>query len=348
MKYFIFITILLSVSISGKAQIETHWIDTTIFPKHEMSYFFTNRKLKETDDGSVAFRNRWIQQTDNIYFCLFDYDTDSILLKYQATKTCAKDVFPTEAVENNMFHRILYDLIVSKGIKRINFIMPGYSKTFKDQVYNYMYRMEEQYGDALQENTLFVLFAWGTEAAPQLYYRAKRSANKASNDFAIFLHLLEDVQADSAFNAKYMEDVKINLVCMSMGNQLLKRYMIKREQQGIDFVPVFDWTVLIGSDASHDSFDEGKGFDNLELISDSVLVLVNRKDGPLKMSRWMNGKTRLGISGPKHMETLPDNVKVWDITNLIAWEDLPAFGHDYFLRNQVIRDSLIHMQSEFP
>ncbi|MCK5134388.1 MAG: alpha/beta hydrolase [Bacteroidales bacterium] len=348
MRCFVFIIILFFVSKSGNAQIETHWADTTIHPESEKAYFFTNRKPKKTDDGSVAFRNRWTRQTDNLYFCLFDYEGDSILLKYQATKTCEKHEFPTDAVENNMFHRIFYDLTVRKGIKRINFIVPGYAKTFKAQVYNYMYRLEEQYGDALQENTVFITYAWGTQAMPEFYYKAKRSANRAANDFAIFQHLLEDFLADSAFFAQYPDDVKINLVCMSMGNQLLKRYMIKREKQDIDFVPVYNWTVFIGSDAAYDSFDEGKGFDNLELMSDSVLVLVNRKDGPLRMSRWMNAKTRLGISGPRHLETLPDNVVVWDITSLISWEDLPAMGHDYFLRNQEIRDSLIHMQSKLP
>ena len=200
----------------------------------------------------------------------------------------------------------------------------------------------------IKEHTVFITYAWGTQAVPQFYYKAKRSANRAANDFAIFQHLLEDFLTDTAFFDQYSEDVHLNLICMSMGNQLLKRYMIKREKQGVDFVPVYDWTVFIGSDAGNDSFEEGKGFDNLELMSDSVLILVNRRDGPLRMSQWMNARTRMGLSGPRNLEMLPDNVRIWDITNLISWNDLPAMGHDYFLRNQELRDSLLNMQSKFP
>ncbi len=310
MRLFMFIIVLLFFSQSGEAQIEAHWIDTTQYSASEKAYFFTNRKPKKTDDGSVAFRNRWTRQTDNLYFSVIDYEDDSILLKYQATKICGKHEYPTEAVENNMFRKIYYDLTVRRGVKTINFIVPGYAKTFKNQVYSYMHRLEEQYGDALQENTVFITYAWGTQSEPQFYYKAKRSANRAANDFAIFQHLLEDFLADTAFFDQYPEDVHINLICMSMGNQLLKRYMIKREKQGIDFVPVYDWTVFIGSDAGNDSFEEGKGFDNMELMSDSVLILVNRRDGPLRMSQWMNARTRMGLSGPRNLEMLPDNVRI--------------------------------------
>ncbi|MCD4709331.1 MAG: hypothetical protein K8R52_00665 [Bacteroidales bacterium] len=49
-----------------------------------MGYFFTNRPLIISDEGVVDFRNRWTRQTGNLHFCLYDYDSDSILLKYRA------------------------------------------------------------------------------------------------------------------------------------------------------------------------------------------------------------------------------------------------------------------------
>ncbi|MCK4990246.1 MAG: hypothetical protein KAS29_07155 [Bacteroidales bacterium] len=176
MRLFMFIIILLFFSQSGKAQIEAHWIDTTQYSASDKAYFFTNRKPKKSDDGSVAFRNRWTRQTDNLYFSVIDYESDSILLKYQATKICEKHEYPTEAVENNM---------------------------------------------------------------------------------------------------------------------------------------------------------------EMHLKSIRYLSL-------------MHGEPRLCHSGPRNLEMLPDNVRIWDITNLISWNDLPAMGHDYFLRNQELRDSLINMQSKFP
>jgi len=266
------------------------------------------------------------------------------MLKYKATKTCGKKVYPTGPVEDNIFYKVYDNLRIKKGIKRFIFIVPGYGKTFSNQVYNYMHRLQKQYADSLQAHTAFITFAWGTQSLPMFYYKGKRSANRAADDFAIFQHMLEDFLADSAFFARYPYDIKLNLVCMSMGNQLLKRYMIKREKQGINYVPVYDGVVFVGSDAADDSFEEGKGFHNLHQMTDSVLVLVNRNDGPLKMSQWLNAKTRMGLSGPRNLETLPDNVRVLDITRIISLQDLPAMGHDYFLRNEelmkTIRDGI--------
>ena len=102
------------------------------------------------------------------------------------------------------------------------------------------------------------------------YYKGKRSANRAANDFAIFQHMLES------------------------------------------------------------------------FLSDSVMILVNRKDGPLTMSQYMNMKYRMGRVGPSNLSELPGSVLVWDITGIISWADLPAMGHDYLLRNKELRDYLIN------
>jgi len=126
-----------------------------------------------------------------------------------------------------------------------------------------------------------------------------------------------------------------------MGNQLLKRYLIKRDKQGIDLVPVYDVISFIGSDAGHDSFQEGKGFDKLTQMTDSVFVYVNRKDWPLTMSQYMNMKLRMGRAGVTNLHELPPSVLVIDITEIISWEDLPALGHDYLLRNKEMKNASI-------
>jgi len=126
-----------------------------------------------------------------------------------------------------------------------------------------------------------------------------------------------------------------------MGNQLLKRYLIKREKQGIDLVPVYHKTAFIGSDAGNDSFKEGKGFDKLTQMSDSVFIYVNRRDWPLTMSQYLNMKLRMGRAGVTNLNELPPSVQVIDLTHVISWEDLPAMGHDYLLRNKQITSESI-------
>lgn len=93
MRYLLYLVVLLLfVSEPGHAQIDSHLIDSTAHKERTLGFFFTNRPLKKTDDGSTAFRNRWVRQTGNLYFSLYNFETDSIMLKYQATKTCDKKV----------------------------------------------------------------------------------------------------------------------------------------------------------------------------------------------------------------------------------------------------------------
>ncbi|MEN8201687.1 MAG: alpha/beta hydrolase [Bacteroidota bacterium] len=344
---FLSILFLLILAGSGSAQVETRWIDSSNYGDHDMGYFFTNRPLKNTSDSVVTFRNRWTRQTRNLYFCLYDYEEESIIIKYQANKTCFKREYPTEPVPDNIFYTVYEDLRLKRGIQNFIFVVPGYAKTFEKQLNDFMFRLDKTYEDTLHHKTAIIMFAWGDQSVSQFYHKGKRSANRAANDFAIFQHMLEDFVTDSAFFAEHPRDVAFSLVCTSMGNQMLKRYMIKREKQGIDLVPVYDRVIFIGSDAANDSFEEGKGFHNLTQMTDRVTILINRKDGPLTMSQYMNIKFRMGRVGPTNLDELPENVQVWDITGMINWEDLPAMGHDYLLRNSAIRDSLIHRELEF-
>ena len=222
-----------------KAQIEGSWNDTTSHGDHDMGYFFTNRPLKKTEEGVVTIRNRWTRQTGDLHFCLINYDNDSIIYKYTASKTSHKKVFPTEHVEDNIFYGIYEHLRIRRGIHNFVFLVPGYGKTFKDQIHDFMFRFKQSYSDSLRGSTAVILFAWGDQAVAPFYYKGKRSANRAANDFSIFQQMLESFQADSAFFKGRPRDLSYTLFCTSMGNQLLKRYLLKREKQHIDLVKAY-------------------------------------------------------------------------------------------------------------
>jgi hypothetical protein len=341
------VLILLLIPGKGKAQLETRWIDSTTYGNHSYGYFFSNRPLKKSEEGVVTLRNRWTRQTGNLYFCLYDYEKDSIMLKYQATKTSDLDVYPTEAVQNNIFYGIYDNMVVKRGIQSLIFVIPGYGKTFNEQVKDFMFRLKKNYMDTLSESMAIIMFAWGDQSIAPFYHKGRRAANRAANDFAIYQHMLEDFLADSTYFEQHPAHVSYSLLCTSMGNQVLKEYLIKREKRGIDLVPAYDRIIMIGSDAACNSFEAGKGFHNITEMTGSVSILVNRKDGPLSMSQYMNMTNRLGKEGPTNIEKLPKNIRVYDITGLISWEDLPAMGHDYLLRNSAIRDSLLFSELQF-
>ena len=342
---FIALCLMMCTWITTVAQIETQWLDTTTTAdQKELGYFFTNRKPVETEQGAIeTFRNRWIRQTKTLFFCRYDFETQSVYPKYRAAKTSTRKKFPTEPVENNFLYQVYQDLRIDNGIRNFVFIIPGHGKTFSKQLEDYMLRLQREYADSLR-NTAFITFAWSSESIGPLYYRGQRAADASSNDFAIFQHMLESFVADSTFWQSHPKDLSVKLVCTSMGNELLRRYLIKREMQGIPLTRVYERIILIGSDAPADAFKRGEGFDNLLELTESVLILVNRRDGPLTLSQYMNLEGRMGKSGPISWVRLPDEVVVRDVTNLIAWEDLPALGHDYFLRNKVLMNYILHQQ----
>ena len=339
--------ILLAIPEKGEAQILTQWIDTTHSGDQNVGYFFSNRPLKKSEEGVTAFRNRWTRQTGNLYFCSYDYETESIHLKYQAWKSGSLEEYPTEPVKDNFFYSIYENLVVNKGIQSLIIVIPGYGKTFKQQLNDFMFRFDRNYTDSLGGKMAIVLFAWGDQSVAPFYHKGRRAANRAANDFAIFQHMLEDFLADTSYIRTHPAAVSYSLLCTSMGNQLLKRYLIKREKQDIGLVRTYDRIIMIGSDAACDSFEEGKGFDNITELADRISILVNRIDGPLYLSQYMNMKIRLGRSGPTNLHELPENIYVYDVTGVIDWKDMPAMGHDYLLRNQEIRNELIQGETKF-
>jgi hypothetical protein len=84
--------------INSEAQIETQWLDTSASSTNkEQRIFFTNRKLVDPIEAEdITFKNRWLRQTKNLYFCRYDFESKDIMLKYRATKTCSKKKIHTE------------------------------------------------------------------------------------------------------------------------------------------------------------------------------------------------------------------------------------------------------------
>jgi hypothetical protein len=325
------------------AQIQTFWVDTSTHKNLNSALFFTNRPVKiNTKSGNFEFKNKSVKETNNLFFCLYDYAEDSILIKYRAFDP--DESYPVDKVENNIFYKIYEDLRIKKGIKHFSFIIPGYSHTFKSQVHKYMRSLKENYGDSVDNKAAFILYAWGNEWRPDRYFRARRSAQKGANDFAIFQHMLEDFLSDSVYFASHPKDISIYLSCTSMGNELLRKYLLKRERQDIPLQKVYKTIYFIGSDAAWDSFEPGKGFHNIGELCDTVRVVWHDKDIPLKISKTINFKRRMGLHGPRNPENLPGYVTTHDIGNLIRDEDKASGYHNYALSNpdfrKILRDTL--------
>jgi hypothetical protein len=324
-------------------------IETTVLGGSEtysskgLGYFFTNRQLAIKEDGSYTFQKRRTQQTKSIYFCRYDFERDTIYLKYKATKTIPKNQYPTEPLTDNFFYKIYSDLRLKEDVRNFVIVIPGMKNSLQDQLNSYMFRLQRAFADS-SATAAFITFAWGDQVAVPFFNEAIRSADRAANDFSIFQNMLESFLADSVFFQNNPDDISFKLVCMSTGNELFNSYLINRKKQKIDLQPVYKRIVFIRSSVSADSFEDGGGFDDVTQMADSVLILVNSIDGPGAMSKSMNPKGQLGNTGPTNLQDLPESIVVKDMTSLISRKELSEMGDDYFIRNRDLRQMILYGQ----
>lgn len=205
----------------------------------------------------------------SIYFCRYDFERDTVYLKYKATKTIPGNQYPTDSVADNFFYNIYSDLRLKQGIRNFVIVIPGIKKSIQDQLNSYMFRLQRAFADS-SANTAFITFAWGDQTEAPFFYQAKSSAGSAANDFSIFQNMMESFLSDSVFFNNNPDDISFKLVCLSMGNELFKCYLSNREKQEIDLKPVYRRVIFIRSDASADSFEEGGGFHDLTQMADPV------------------------------------------------------------------------------
>lgn len=127
---------------------------------------------------------------------------------------------------------------------------------------------------------------------------------------------------------------KINLMCHSMGNQLLMESI----KNGYLTQKIIHKLILAAPDFDRGDFDLYK--DGLSYIADNVLVLVNRRDKILAVSRLWNQEKRLGQAIPKG--AVPSNFAFIDCSKMPIHHSIIAKinRHTYFLASDSVRTSL--------
>ncbi|MCY1722141.1 hypothetical protein OU798_17440 [Prolixibacteraceae bacterium Z1-6] len=326
------------------AQIETTIFNNSVSSDKNKVPFFTNRPIVVNEDNTFTFKNSSTDQTNTLYFCNYNFATDSIALVFRAVNL--SDSLPTSHIKNNIIYDMYQHSRMERGIRNFYFVVGGYGKSFKKQVHGYMKRLKTNYGDSLFNEAAIVVFAWGTEDKAYKYYNALRASKRGAADFAIFQHMLDEFFSDEEFFKTHPNDLTTAILFSSMGNEMFRQYIKKREEQNIPLVKTYNRILFVGSVAPRREFEIGRTFYNLNQMADSVDVYVNSKDVLLKLSSVAHLKNRMGNKGPKNPENLPGFVNVLDIKNIITLHDMKGLGHDYLLTNSVLQDEILESVNE--
>ncbi len=334
--------LVLSIIFTGflaNAQIETTVLNQSIKWEENKVPFFTNRTIIVRDDNSFDFKNSTTKQTNTLYFCNYNFDTDSIELDYRAVNL--SDKYPVEKTKHNVLYEMYENNRLKRGVKNFYFIVGGYGKSFNKQINSYMRRLKTNYGDSLFNKAVICVFAWGTEEDAYQYYNALRASKRGAADFAIFQHMLDEFLTDSDYFKTHPKDITVSILFCSMGNELFRDYLISRAEQKIPLVKTYHRILFVGSVAPRNEFEKGNAFYNLHEMTDTVDVYVNSKDILLKMSSVAHLKNRMGNKGPKNPEKLLPYINVVDIKDVINLQDMKGLGHDYLLTNPVLQDEIL-------
>ncbi|WP_347841074.1 hypothetical protein [uncultured Draconibacterium sp.] len=333
------VLVLLLTQLGAKAQLEITYFDTNKQWEPQKVPFFTNRPIEVNPNGSYNFKNSSTDKTNTLYFCNYNFETDSIGINFRAVNF--SDSYPQEKVKHNFLYQLYEYQRLERGIKNFYFIVGGYGKSFDKQVNSYMRRLKTNYGDSLFNKASISVFAWGTQDKAYKYYNAVKSSKNGASDFAIFQHMLDDFISDDEYFETHPKDLTISILFSSMGNELFRQYILNRKRQNIPLIKTYNRISFVGSVAPRDAFENGNAFDELYKMADTVDVYVNSKDILLKLSSVAHLKNRMGNKGPKSPELLPAYINILDIKKIINFKDMAGLGHDYLLTNPVLQDEIL-------
>ena len=97
------LTLFLVFGLHVKAQLESTIFNTeTRIIKESDALFFTNRPILVNEDNSFSFTNKSTDKTNTLYFCSYDFETDSIYLNARTINL--SNQYPTEKPKYNLFY----------------------------------------------------------------------------------------------------------------------------------------------------------------------------------------------------------------------------------------------------
>lgn len=188
------------------------------------------------------------------------------------------------------------------------------------------------------------VFSWPTrgKVTPQDYREDQNSSERSAAAVA------DSLTALLAFLDTDPVRARLQLVAHSMGTRALRFALqaIRQRHPELLLKPVFQHTLLVASDEDDDALaDEGRMAPLLRL-SRHVEVYHSGADLALAVSQLINGRPRIGLSGPRDMPALPGTVTSIDasaVGQTTGDHGETHFGHQYYrLAPRVVGD-VVHV-----
>jgi esterase/lipase superfamily enzyme len=124
---------------------------------------------------------------------------------------------------------------------------------------------------------------------------------------------------------------RLHLLCHSMGNYFFENLLQNKSLNK----KIFDQILLVAADVDIDFFE--KYTDDMKALTKRVVLINNKNDVLLKVSRYLNRVHRLGIAPPQYFEDFQPFLKTTEISQVKDVKNLIALSGQHIYYNASVK-----------
>ena len=222
---------------------------------------------------------------------------------------CRKKYLAETADDFDVFYQILeenYHQNTSKNKADLLVYIHGLWGDRRGYFANNLHQSDVHYVQNLGSSVAFTLsIIWHTHY-PSYWYCQKKCKIIAEN-FAPFFW--KTMLKTAEITSKTPFSGKMHLLCHSMGNYFFENMLVTKPQMT---QPIFQEIVLAAADVAADFMEKQDTV--LKSVGHEVVVLNNRKDRLLRLSKWANWRARLGNQAPQYFDEKVPNFRIIEVS----------------------------------
>jgi esterase/lipase superfamily enzyme len=323
-------------------------------------YFATNRCADDPDDPTEFLDHACGEDPQNLRFGVAEVDLDSGEVEFTvAAESNVGDPDTQVLGSEEVFDRLRQDMIDDPA--DCLFFIHGFANSFERALYRAatIGRFYRGGGSGpLSKKLHLFAFCWPSDGVliglPNAY-RSDRIDAMLSGP-AIGRTILKALDFVGTLRPEDRCNRRIHLLAHSMGNWAL-RYALQhiRDEGALGRTVVFDQAILAAADEDDNALEKTGKLRSLSELARRITVYINFQDVVLHVSDWTKGNPdRLGKSGPRHPEDVPNNVTVVNCSKVITQKevtdaedvelgDANETTHQYYRNDETVRRDIVQV-----
>ncbi len=153
--------------------------------------------------------------------------------------------------------------------------------------------------------------------------------------------------------AEINEDIEnkhhLQFLCHSMGNTVFESMFEELNKTTYQNPPI-QTLIHAASDQNGNVYDKEGSMHEIKNIVDNVHILMHNNDRTLMLSKLAKDHTRMGLDGLDHMDEIPNNIQIINVSLVNDDEDMVSrfSKHRYFYSSPGIRNDIISIFLQIP